>query len=44
MCMYSYMLGLGYIVDLKDEYTDHVEKGYTIKIDMSLAFVSEVFD
>ena len=40
-----YILGLGYISDLKDEYTDHVEEGYTVEfIDMSLAFVSEFFD
>ena len=40
-----YMLGPGYISDLKDEYTDHVEERYTVElIDMSLVFVSEDFD
>ena len=40
-----YMLGPGYISDLKDEYTDNEEEGYTAElIDMSLMFVSEVFD
>ena len=40
-----YMLGPRYISDLKDEYTDHVEEGYTAElIDMSLAFISEDFD
>jgi len=29
MSMYSYVLGLGYIDDLKDGYTDDVEEGYT---------------
>ena len=45
MSMYSYILGLGYIDDLEDEYTDDVEEGYTAElIDMSLVFFSEVFD
>jgi len=40
-----YMLGPRYISDLKDEYTDDVEEGYTAElIDMSLVFFSEVFD
>ena len=40
-----YMLGPEYISDLKDEYTDDVEEGYTAElIDMSLVFVSDVFD
>jgi len=40
-----YMLGPGYISDLKDEYTHHVEGGYTAElIDMSLMFISEDFD
>ena len=39
-----YMLGPWYISDLKDDYTDHVEEGYTIElIDMSLAFAPEIF-
>ena len=40
-----HILGPGYISDLKDEYTDHVEEGYTTElINMSLAFDSEDFD
>ena len=40
-----YMLRLGYINDLKDEYTHHVEDGYTAElIDTNLVFVSENFD
>ena len=40
-----YILGPEYISDLKDEYIDHVEEGYTDElIDMNLAFVLEVFD
>ena len=40
-----YMLRPEYISDLKDEYSDHVEEGYTAElIDMSLAFISEDFD
>ena len=40
-----YILGSGYISDLKDEYTDHIERGYTAElIDRSLVFVSENFD
>jgi len=39
------MMGPGYISDLKDEYTEDVEEGCTAElIDMSLVFVSEVFD
>ena len=38
-----FVLGPGYISDLNDEYT--VEEGYTAElIDMSLVFVSEIFD
>ena len=37
-----HMLGPKYIIDLKDEYTDHVEERYTAElIYMSLVFVSE---
>jgi len=37
-----YMLGPGYINDLKDEYTDDTEERYTAElIDMSLVFISE---
>ena len=40
-----YILGPEYISDLKDEYTDDVEEGYTAElIDMSLIFVSEIFE
>jgi len=35
-----YMLGPGYISDLKDEYTDDVKEGYTAElIDISLVFI-----
>ena len=40
-----YMLWPKYISDLKDEYTDDIEEGYTAElIDMSLVFISEDFD
>ena len=43
--MSSYILGLGYIDDLEDEYTDDVEEGYIIElIDMRFVFFSENFD
>ena len=38
-----YMLGPGYISDLKDEYTDNVNEGYSAElINLSLVFISEV--
>ena len=32
MSMYFYMLELGYMGDLEDEYTDDVEEGYTAEL------------
>ena len=39
-----FILGPGYISDLKDEYIDDVEEGYTAESIDNLVFVSEVFD
>ena len=45
MSMYSYMQGLGYIVDLEDGYTNDVVEDYTAElIDMRFLFFSEDFD
>ena len=43
--MSSYILGIGYIDDLKNEYTDDVEEEYATElIDMRSIFFSENFD
>jgi len=45
MSMYSYMLGLRYIDDLEDGYTNDVVEDYTAElIDMRFLFFSEDFD
>jgi len=35
MSLYFYMLGLEYIGDLEDEYTDDAAKGYTAELQES---------
>ena len=43
--MYSYMLGLRYIDDLKDGYSDDAVEGYIAElIDMKFVFFFEDFD